>query len=60
MPGLNGKGVPGTVELAGGRRLVAAVALAALSLLFVQSRTEAWLQAGLAGAALAAVTQFVA
>ncbi len=39
--------------------LTAAVALAALALLFARTRTEAWLQAGLVAAALLAVVRFL-
>jgi Ca-activated chloride channel homolog len=42
------------------RLLVAAAALAALSLLFARTRTEAWLQAGLTAAGLAAVVRILA
>lgn len=41
------------------RLLVAAVALAALSLLFAGSRTEAWLQAALTAAALVVVVRYL-
>lgn len=49
---------PMTVELYP-RLLAAAIVLAALSILFAQSRTEAWLQAGLATATLAIVARYL-